>query len=1347
MSETDSTQAANAGQPGRGDGGAAPQVPSSRRRLRPLRLLLEVTVSFTLALVLMLGLVLGTQTGLRLAFGLAEELAPGILRVERVDGRILGRLHLSGLALRLPDFAMDAGSVDLDWSPFSAIGGTLPVSQLVVQDLDLVLPPSPDEPKEPLRLPNIALPLQIDVGEARVERVRLFRTGETSPFVQVDRADLSASLRGSELTLAHLGVALTEPRLDANAAGKATLRDGYPLALDLDWELTQAPAMAVHGAARIAGDREAIQLSHRLSGSARADLDVRVADPLGDPAWDGRLEILAVDLPDFRPDLPKVAITGLLQTDGNLDLAQVTGRVDARAPDLPDFGHLSVVLDLSWAEQALKVRALELTEQASQALLTLTGEIALGPDPGGIALAGHWERLRWPLSGDPIAESPRGKVDVSGTFDAFDYALSLVAQGPDIPSLNLGLAGEGSRTGTRLSALRLDALGGELLGEGELSWSPELTWAVRLDGADLDPAGLVEGLDDRVSLRLTTSGGLDGFDYGVEARSVGPGLPPSSLQIGGRGDARQARLETLILETLGGRIQGQAEVGWDPQVTWTAAVDAEGIDPGTHVPAWPGRIDARITSRGSVAASELDLVAAIERFEGDLRGYPIRASGQVSMVGERIRVEDFSAASGPSLVRVQGTIDEALDLNFDLESPDLATLLPEARGSLKASGTVSGTRDMPQALVDLSASEAELAGQGIKSLSGRLDLGLSPDGPFEIQLDGRELVVGDMLWSTLSVRGEGRMPDHRFAISLAGEPLSLMLDGSGALGPEGAYAGRIIRLDLASKTFGDWGLREPSPFSIDGPRIGAGPLCIRGPAGSGGCVELSQDEANRRVASLDLDLADLALLAPVLPETLTLAGNGRLRGRFEAAGAVLTGDASAEFPTGSVRIPIGAGKEEVVEFSGARLSLDADARALAARLGVPLSGMGQIDGRLELPGWRLDAPTRPGQPIGGTLRASIEGLDRISHLVPDLNAVTGAVDVDLGLAGTLGEPGVKGGARVSRGGFEVPLIGLKVSGLNLSAKARRLDELALQGEADVGGGRLGLTGDVRFGGGGFDARARLSGDQLKVADTREYFALVSPDLDLQADSTGARLSGEIKVPEARIRPRSLPAGTKSTSSDVVLGDGASAPPYPLEIDLRLHLGDQVTIDSFGVRGRLAGDLTLLQSPGREMLGDGQLQIIDGQYRLAGGFGLAADIGVPLNIVQGRLVFAQSPVGNPGLLLQAEREGGSTTAGVRVMGTMRDPKLTFFSESDPGMTQAEITKYLLTGIAPTADDKGPDPGLAVGTYIAPKIFLEYETGLGDQQSTVRLRYDLTNRIELQTETGESQGADVFFTFER
>jgi translocation and assembly module TamB len=177
-------------------------------------------------------------------------------------------------------------------------------------------------------------------------------------------------------------------------------------------------------------------------------------------------------------------------------------------------------------------------------------------------------------------------------------------------------------------------------------------------------------------------------------------------------------------------------------------------------------------------------------------------------------------------------------------------------------------------------------------------------------------------------------------------------------------------------------------------------------------------------------------------------------------------------------------------------------------------------------------------------------------------------------------------------------------------------------------------------------------------------------------------------------------------------------------------------------------LRVLQSPGKDLLGDGDLAIIDGTYRLSSGMKLTAAIGKPLTIEQGLLVFAKTPLSNPGLVLTAKREGGDVTAGVRVFGTLKNPKLTFFSDTDPGLSQAEVSNYLLTGVPPrgsSGDEQ--DRSLSVGTYVAPKLFVEYDYSLGDEPDKVKLRYDLNNWVELQTETGENQGADVFFKFER
>jgi translocation and assembly module TamB len=1315
-----------------------------------LRLLLGAAFQLVLLVLLLLLLILGTQTGLRTALAVAEDLAPGLVRVGQVEGRVLGRLHLEDLEVRLPDLDLTLGRLDLDWTPLAVLTGTLPIHRLRVQDIDLTITPSEEKEREPLVLPEVVLPVGLEIGEASVERLRVFQRGTEAPVFVLDRAALAAALKGGSLDLRRLEAELPKPQLSARASGQAELRDRYPLGLDLTWELELPPGARLEGRGRLAGDLERLKVEHQVSGSARLRLDAQFDRVLEAPSWNGQVQLEALDFPHFAADAPPVELTGRIETQGNLETATVTGALDGQASDLPDFGHLEASLDLQWQDRVLAVRTLDLRESVSGALVTVTGNLDLRQGPAAFRIQGAWERLRWPLSGELLAESPQGALDASGTFDTYGYKLSGSAQGPGLPALDLGLGGTGDQKGARIESLEVKTLDGTLTATGDLAWAPELTWILNLRGEDLNPAGIAPGVEDRLGFTLDSQGGLTAFQYRLAASTQGPGLPPAQLALEGQGDRGGTEIQLLRLKALKGEIQGQGRAGWDPRLSWEGGLSWTGIDPGAFDPEWPGRLEGRVESQGTLEADGPHLSALIDGFQGELRGFPVAAAGRVEVAGRSIRVQGLEASSGPTRVRVEGAIaQEGLDLAFDLTSPDLGTLMPDAKGNLDAKGRLGGTLEAPQLKLDLAAKDAELGGQGIGSLNGAVDLVLTPDGPFDIRLDGRDLVGGGLRFERLQVRGEGGMQDHRLSLVLTGQPLAVRLEASGSMAQDRSYQGTLSRLDLDSDPWGSWRLQRPMPLKLAGSGIGAGPLCLRNGEGSGGCVGFDQAEAGRWTADIDLDRLGVELIEGFLPEKLAAEGEARFKGRFQAAGPLLTGTAVAQLPEGRVRVVLGGGKGEVLDLSGARLTLDSRAKGIGSRLDLPLQGLGSLAAGLELPGWRLDQAGRPEQPLRGALRAEIQGLSRVSSLIPDLTGVTGSIDADLTLGGTLASPEVGGQASARGLGGEVPLIGLKLADLNVNLVATR-GRLDLQGQGDLGGGRLELAGDYRLASGAPGGAVRVTGERLKVADTKEYYAVVSPSFDLQLDPGGLRVRGEVKVPEARIRPRALPEGTVSASPDVVMLDqagGSKGTAFPMDLDVRLRLGDNVTIDAFGVRGRLTGDLRVFQEPGRQMLGDGQLAIVDGLYRLSGGFRLAAEIGAPLTIEQGRLVFAKSPIDNPGLLLQAQREGGDTTAGVQVLGTLRNPKLAFFSDSDPDMTQAEITTYLVTGVPPRRDGGSEDRSLSLGTYVRPKLYMEYETGLGDQQDKVKLRYDLTRRIEVQTETGESQGGDIFFKFER
>ena len=1326
---------------------AAPEpAPTRPRRRLWLALPLALVVQVLLLTLLFAAWVLGTQSGLRAALAVLDDLSPGLVRVERAEGRLLGDLHLTGVAVRAGDSSLDLGELRLRWSPLAAVTGTLRVRELWLRDLALVTPPGEDD-EAPLELPSVFLPLAVELERGRVERLSIAEPGGEP--LRIDHIDLSASLRGAELVLHELAVGLPAPALAARAEGQAGLAGDYPLSLRLGWSLTLDSGAELAGEGDLAGDLKRLTLGQSVRGAVEARLDAELYDALEHPRWDGTVQLAGVDLPAFDQGLPALRVTGQLGTSGDLSEARLQGRLMGAAAGLPDLGDLTAELDLTWREQVLRIAALELREDGSGALATASGELDLGAPQGRFALRAAWQGLRWPLSGDAQVESRQGHLDAEGAFDAFRYALTGEVWGAGLPAASLTANGEGDRAGTRVSELHIDTLDGRISAAGALVWSPALAWDLELTGEGLDPGQQWAGYTGRVGIGIISSGGLDGFSYRVDAGIDSQALPPAALRLTGEGDLAGTRVLSLRIDTLGGRIEGEGALGWDPVLSWEARLGAEGIDPGGHWGEWPGRLAGQVVTSGRAEDEGPAFRLAVEGLAGELRGFPVAADVQVEGLAGRIRIDALEVTSGPSRLTAKGELgEERLRLAFQADSPDLSSLFPDAKGRIEASGTAAGTLSAPEVRVDLAALGVALYGQGVDELTGTVALDFRPGGRLDLDLAGEGIRAGGMAFERLRLQTDGTLGAHRLSASAEGQPIAFELKATGGLGEDQVYTGQVAALSLRTTDFGDWRLQRPADLRLAGAAIRLGPVCLRSGDQAGGCLSFAQSEAGRWEAEADVPRLGLDLAAPFLPEGLGLDGEARVKASLKAAAGVLTGSASLNLPRGVLR----GGPEGGVlaDFSAARLGVDANGGALKAVAEVPLAGVGNLRGEVDLPGWRLDAPLRPEQPLRGRLRARADNLGPARLLVPDLTDLSGRLDADLGLTGTLAAPGFSGYARLADLGFGVPLIGLRVADGGLEARARGADRIDYSGGAGIAGGRLNLEGESQRRGSAWETRLRAWGDRLRVADSAQYQALVSPDVQLGVGAEGLAVGGEIRIPEARIRPRELPAGTLTPSPDVVLaGEAERAAAMPLAIDLRLVLGDQVSIDAFGLRGLLRGDLRVLQEAGRnQLLGDGTVAVVDGSYRLSTGFRLVAALGQPLTIEQGRLVFARTPLDNPALLLTATREGAAMTAGVRVVGTLKSPRLTFFSDSDPSLTQAEITSFLVTGVPPRRGGaEEADRSLAVGTFVAPRLFMEYQTGLGDASDRVRLRYDVNNLIQLQTETGDAQGADIFFTFER
>ena len=172
--------------------------------------------------------------------------------------------------------------------------------------------------------------------------------------------------------------------------------------------------------------------------------------------------------------------------------------------------------------------------------------------------------------------------------------------------------------------------------------------------------------------------------------------------------------------------------------------------------------------------------------------------------------------------------------------------------------------------------------------------------------------------------------------------------------------------------------------------------------------------------------------------------------------------------------------------------------------------------------------------------------------------------------------------------------------------------------------------------------------------------------------------------------------------------------------------------------------------------------------------------------RGRLIFAGGPVINPGLDLRAVRQINTITAGVRVKGTLAEPHLELFS--NPAMGETDMLSYLILGrpmetasgeegemmakaalavglsggdkVARVVGDRigldemhiesseqGNQASLVVGRYLSPKVYVSYGVGLIESINTFTVRYQISDHWHIKAESGESQGADIFYTIDR
>lgn len=1058
--------------------------------------------------------------------------------------------------------------------------------------------------------------------------------------VTVDLPDTRFAARSVELHLA--SARLSGPGVDAPTFAIASAAAMLELPDTADGIITRAVSLE-DASVRLLDGAVAFEIDQATFGSST------FADASG--IWDPALGGLGLDA-DLRAESFRLA-----------DLPWLRAEVPAEAS-----GSFRVRIQPAGPERtSVALSGLTLTAPGSSATGSLTAifgdgtfsleAIDMRVDPLALSLV---EAFTGPL---PYTGDLRGTIRGTGGDIAFDLRASLATSLAASP-FETQLAGSVSFTPSGISLEQVTAtldrvplsaleaiapglpLGGPISGTVSLSGMPSVE-PVRLD-VRLEAGGGIVTVAGIVDL----TGAVPAYDVagrlvGVELRSVfEPAMPPAQVHA------------TFDLEGSGTEL-----------ATADAAIRLNGTFTG-----WRSEPGDTLALQATLRGGRLDVAAG--RLE--LGPVSLAAEGDWALAGE-----------GGGAIRY-GLAVSSLEPLAPYLPPDAVGRARFARGSLQATGTISGRLDAPTLAGTLEARDFRYGEWAAEHLEGEYAADLAGEGfpTIEALVTGAEIRTPSGDFRNLRVDVDFSQPAFSVAISanqLGGGVVQLAAEGRIE-----ELGGREIRVSVIELDLEDQRWRLPSPARIAwtaGDAVRVEDLRLEQVDGDG-LLRLDGIVAPFDQTDLAVEVRRLPVgeLLDVLGMDLDIAGDLSVQGdiRGPSDSPVIAMDVT--LGEGTVRDVAVRNIEARLRYADAELTLDGTG-VLGDSAYVELTGM-------------LPARVSLGLPPSLEL---IEGREIALHLVTDdfplatldpgirsVSDVEGLLRADMRIGGTTSEPRLTGDMQLVDGAVTVPLLNKRYSQIDglatLSGREVRLQRMVAQS-----GGTASVTGVITFEeltNPTFDLAARLDAFQPQGVDNADN-ASASGTLRLTGSMAAPVVSGRVVMDDGTLSM--VPFTGQSAIGDRLAGVAESFRPIATgELDIpgvgdplirvqgvEFVAGSDLWFATEEARAQLRGTLDL-QTVGNDMTIQGTLVGEQGTFDLRAG-----PVSRRFNIVAANIRFLGDPDPNPALDITASRrvptlEGGNLEVQVRVTGTANNPQLSLASAQGVAVGQSELLSLLLFG---------------------------------------------------------------------
>lgn len=991
----------------------------------------------------------------------------------------------------------------------------------------------------------------------------------------------------------------------------------------------------------------------------------------------------------------------------------------------------------------------------------------------------HFERLA--VKNSWMDVHSKGQVRTAGDYPLqleLLYAFDFEGYGP--------IRGKGNVSGdlTKLGVQSALTEPQEVELQGEvLDVLGDLQWQALLKSPHLALAAINSTWPAQIfdQVEIHGKGDIRNYDLDLDGRLVSKELQrplglQSTLQVGWDGLV----IEALRLTDTSGHLDLAGSLDWSPALVWDAGITAEGVNPDIVLADLPGALSGKLSSQGNFNEGRLSTDVQIEALTGQLRGYPLSASGSATYQDGALSIPGVHAVVGRTSLDVQGTLKETVALELQLDSPDLQELLPQLGGSLQATAQVQGARQEPAIRMELQGADIAYAGNRIERLNGRARGVWKEQAELQAELQARALQLGETHIDQASIHLQGNPASHTLTVQADSKEDHLALELDGKKDGE-AWTGELRQLQLQATQIGRWRQQKSAKIELSAQKARIEPLCVQmGQASL--CLDGQWEKADGRwQGSAQLAALPLSTVQPWLPPEVELSGLLSLDLQATGQGSQLREGRVAGTSAGMrLNFLYGGSSAQNLVWKSHRLDAGYTNGQLKVNWHNELEDGSTLEAQLNSSRLSLPGADLRQTPLQGSANFDIRKLTFLNALTRQQSRWTGMLRGNLDFGGSMGKPLVSGKMELVDGEVLVPELGLRLSPLLLDISGTEgvlkahVEAHSQQGRLQVEAG-ADLSGEqVTF------LPITIKGDAFRVANQPGLVVDISPDIELRFADERIDVSGRVGLPHVRIETITFESAI-TPSGDVVvmddpLGAATARASMPVYARLTVAAGDDVIINTYGLHARIGGRLQLVQEPGRPLTGNGQLNVEEGSFSI---------YGKRVKIDRGRLLFSGGSLTNPGIDIRSENTENNITAGMRVDGFLKTPRVNLYSR--PVMEQSGIVSHLIEDVNSLGGSTRKDTGLVgdtakrlgmgglvpylegikqismiddikldtdsdstslvFGSWITPDFYVSYGKSLTGEGATFTTRYTLGKGFVVETESGEMQSSgDIKYEFE-